>query len=515
MIQSSQKTPETGKVFLVGAGPGDPGLLTLRGAEVLGTADCVVYDRLANPRLLRLARADAELIYVGKQASRHAMRQEEINDLLIERARRGMLVCRLKGGDPFVFGRGGEEAEALADAGIPFEVVPGVTSAVAVPAYAGIPVTHRGYCSALGIITGHEDPTKSSSSLRWDAIARGLDTMVFLMGVENLPNIVSQLIGAGMPQETPVALIRWGTWSQQQTITGTLADVVRRVQEAGFASPAVTVVGRVVALREKLRWFDTRPLFGWRVLVTRTREQASSLARLLEEHGAEAVELPTIRVEPIPKPALTVEDLPSFHWIVFTSANGVRFFTEWVLREAGDIRAIGRAKIAAIGPATAQAVAARSLRVDFQPEREVAESLAEGIPDPLEGRRVLIPRAQEARDVLPETLSSRGADVTVLPVYRTLPAEPDSAPEVAQMLRRGELDALTFTSSSTVTNFVNLFGTEWLDSEARRPVVACIGPITADTARACGLPVDIVPEDSFTIPALVKAVVRYAQTGKA
>jgi len=502
-------------VFLVGAGPGDPGLLTLRGAEVIGAADCVIYDRLANPRLLRLARRDAELIYVGKQSSRHAMPQDEINALLIDRARQGMRVCRLKGGDPFVFGRGGEEAEALAEAGVPFEIVPGVTSAVAVPAYAGIPVTHRGYCSALGIVTGHEDPTKGGSSLRWDAIARGLDTIVFLMGVENLPNIVAELLRAGLPEATPIALIRWGTWSQQQTITGTLADIVHRVEEAGFASPAVTVVGQVVSLREKLRWFDTRPLFGWRVLVTRTREQASSLVRLLEENGAEAVELPTIRLEPIQSPDLPVEDLPSFDWIVFTSANGVRFFVEWVLRQAGDIRAMGTARIAAIGPATAQALTSRGLRVDFQPQREVAESLAEGIPGPLEGHRVLIPRAEEARDVLPQMLTSRGADVAVLPVYRTLPAEPDAAPEVAEMLRRGELHALTFTSSSTVTNFAKLFGTDWLNAAVRRPIVACIGPITADTARQHGLPVDVVPDDSFTVPALVSALVKYAQLGKA
>ncbi|MGQ9524452.1 MAG: uroporphyrinogen-III C-methyltransferase [Armatimonadota bacterium] len=514
MTQSSQKTPDTGKVFLVGAGPGDPGLLTLRGAEVLAAADCVVYDRLANPRLLQLARQDAELIYVGKQASRHAMPQAEINALLVDRAKQGLSVCRLKGGDPFVFGRGGEEAEALADAGVPFEVVPGVTSAVAVPAYAGIPVTHRGYCSALGIITGHEDPTKGGSSLRWKALARGLDTMVFLMAVENLPRIVSELTEAEMPLDTPVALIQWGTWSRQQTVTGVLSDIVRRVQEAGLTSPAVTVVGHVVSLRDKLRWFDTRPLFGWRVLVTRTREQASSLVRLLEEQGAEAVELPTIRLEPIHSPALPVDALTRFDWIVFTSANGVRYFTEWILRDVGDIRAIGSAKLAAIGPATAEAISNRGLRVEFQPDREVAEALAEGLPGSLDGRRVLIPRAEDARDVLPEILSARGAEVTVLPVYRTVPAEPGTAPEVADMLRQGDLDALTFTSSSTVGNFVRLFGTDWLAVSPHPPVVACIGPITAETAKNHGLPVDVVPDESFTVPSLVRALVQYAKCGK-
>ena len=501
-----------GKVYLVGAGPGDPGLITLKGVEALRAADCVVYDRLANPKLLRYARPDAELIYAGKQPNKHAMKQEEINQLLVQRAQEGKVVCRLKGGDPFVFGRGGEEAEALAEAGVPFEVVPGVTSAVAVPAYAGIPVTHRDLCSALGIITGHEDPTKGGSSLRWTELANGLDTLVFLMGVENLPNIASQLLDAGLPSDTPVAVVRWGTWPTQQTVTGTLADIVQRVQEAGLTSPAVTVVGKVVRLRQKLRWFDNKPLFGWRVLVTRTREQASEMAALLEELGADVLEVPTIRVEPIPELDLSRVDLASYRWIVFTSANGVRFFLERLMEQTGDIRSIGPARLAVIGPATASALRERGLRVDFQPEEEVAEALAAGLPGPLDGARILIPRAEEARDALLEGLRARGALVDVLPVYRTLPADPPEAETTAEMLFNGEIHLLTFTSSSTVRNFVRLFGTDWLgplSASGKRPIVACIGPITAETARACGLPVDVVPSEGYTVPSLVKAVADY------
>jgi len=504
-----------GKVFLVGAGPGDPGLLTLRGVEALAAADCVVYDRLANPQLLKHTKPGAELIYAGKQSSRHALRQEEINAILVARASEGKVVCRLKGGDPFVFGRGGEEAEALVDAGIPFEVVPGVTSAVAVPAYAGIPVTHRDFCSALGIVTGHEDPSKEQSALNWPALAAGLDTLVFLMGVENLPNIVQRLLDAGRSPTTPVALIRWGTRLNQQTLVGTLGDIVERVRQTGFESPAVTVVGRVVALRDRLRWFDARPLFGKRILVTRTREQASDLVRRLEALGADVVELPTIRIEPLPVGLASV-DLRRYHWIAFTSANAVHTFLQAVLAQKGDIRELGPAKLAAIGSATVDALRGYGLGVSFVPERAVAEALAEGFPGPLDGMAILIPQAQDARDVLSRVLRERGAAVDVLPVYQTVPNDPPAAAEVAEALSRGELDVLTFTSSSTVTNFVRLFGVEWLRAcRERRPVIACIGPITAGTAAQLGLPVDIAPEQDYTVPGLVKAIESHVCTGEA
>jgi uroporphyrinogen III methyltransferase/synthase len=489
----------TGKVSLVGAGPGDPELITVKGRRVLEEADVIVYDRLANPRLLRHARPDAERIYVGKRAAAYSMPQTEITELLIARARQGQRVCRLKGGDPFVFGRGGEEAEALVAAGIPFEVVPGVTSAIAVPAYAGIPVTHRGTCAAMAIVTGHEDPIKPGSLLGWEALAQGVDTLVFLMGVKNLPHVVAQLFAHGRPPETPVALIRWGTYPAQETLTGTLATIVEQVAGRRFDPPAIIVVGEVVRLRERLRWFDRRPLFGRRVLVTRSREQAGRLTALLEEEGAEAIELPLLRFEALPPPEAAVWE-ERYDWVIVTSTNTVTFLWEALVAVGRDMRALGQARVAAVGRETAAALAARGVRADFIPSTFTTERLLEELAADVSGASILIPRAEEAPDLLPEGLRSRGARVRVLPLYRTVPEE-TSAVELVERLEAGEIDAVTFTASSTVRFFRKLFP----DQTLAGIVVACIGPATAATARELGLPVSLVAEEQ-SVRGLVRSL---------
>ncbi len=407
------------------------------------------------------------------------------------------VVVRLKGGDPFVFGRGGEEAEFLAEEGIEFEVVPGITSAISVPAYAGIPVTHRDFCSTLGIITGHEDPTKTDSSIKWDKIATGIDTLVFLMGVENLPNIVSRLIENGRDAATPVALIRWGTRTQQETLTGTLADIVEKVTSACFKSPAVTVVGEVVKLREKLRWFDNRPLFGRKILVTRSREQAGALSDMLRRHGAEPIEFPVVKiVEPASFDEMdaALDRIESFDWLLFTSANGVRAVIDRLRALGRDIRWLKGPKIGAIGPKTAEAVKCCGINVAFTPAEFVAEAVAHEFPEDPAGKRILVFRAQEAREVLPEMLAQRGAQVDVVPVYRTLTEESD-VERIRELLNGGEIDAVTFTSSSTVRNFVELIGDKGRVAIPNGTKIACIGPITAQTAAQCGLDPDVIAEE--------------------
>ncbi len=490
----------SGLVYLVGAGPGDPGLLTLKGRDALASCDVVVYDRLAHPRLLRHCRPNAERIYVGKQAARHTMKQEEINALLVERGRAGQTVCRLKGGDPFVFGRGGEEAEALAEAGIPFVVVPGVTSGIAAPAYAGIPVTHRKLCSAFGIITGHEDPTKPESALRWGALAQGLDTYAFYMGVERLASVTQQLIAHGKSPETPAALIRWGTWTKQEVLTGTLSTLAQLAEAAGFQPPAMIVVGEVVRLREKLRWFDNRPLSGKTVVVTRAREQASELVDLLEDAGADVWEFPAIRIETLEK-AIPWDDLPNYDWLLFTSPNTVRLFFEQLRAEGRDVRSLGSAKIGSVGPTTTAALEEKGLRVAFQPKRETSEEMLKEFLENPDGLKVFLARAEEAPETLPEGLRAQGAAVDVLPLYRTVAAGED-AEDLRRAFEAGEIDAITFTSSSTVRFFFQAVGAVRADGVT----VACFGPRTAETAREHGLSVHVTP-DSRTLSAFVQALI--------
>ncbi len=480
-------------VYLVGAGPGDPGLLTRRGEALLQRADVVVYDRLASPTLLELAPARAELVDVGKAPGRAAMGQEQINQLLVARGAAGLEVVRLKGGDPFVFGRGGEEAEACIAAGVPFEVIPGVTSAIAAAAYAGIPVTHRGLSTSFTVVTGHEDPAKGSSDTDWDALARTGGTLVVLMGAGRVGLIAEALLAGGRAPSTPVAAVRWGTRPNQRTLRGTLG----KLGDLGVESPSAIIIGAVAAL--DLRWFEQRPLFGKRIVVTRAREQASELRTRLEQLGAEVIELPSIALQPVDFDLPALEDL---EWLVFTSANGVDAFFDGGLAPAGlDARALANTRVAVIGPGTERALARRGIRADLIPERFVAESLVAAFPKPESpGARVLIARAEQARDVLPEGLGDLGYAVSVLAVYRTIPAVAD--PADLERVRTGNVDAITFTSSSTVTNFCDAIGTVG----ETNPLVISIGPITSQTARDRGLDVG-AEADPHTIDGLVEAVI--------
>jgi uroporphyrinogen III methyltransferase/synthase len=460
--------------------------------------------------LLRHARPDAELIYVGKKPGEPSIPQEEINALLVELGRAGKTVVRLKGGDPYVFGRGGEEALALIEAGIPFEVVPGVTSGIAAPAYAGIPVTHRGVSASVAFITGHEDPTKDHPDVDWDRVAGGADTLILYMGVGRLRGITAALISAGRSPETPVAVIRWGTVPEQRTVTGTLGDIADRVAEANLRPPAVTVVGDVVSLREAgLDWYERRPLFGRRVVVTRARAQAGELSGQLERLGAEVLEFPTIEVRP-PEDFGPLDDavreLDSFSWLIFTSVNGVDAFVERLAHHGLDLRAVPRgARIAAIGPATAQRVREVGLRVDVVPEEFRAEALIESVTgESLAGMRVLIPRARVAREILPDKLREAGAEVVVPPAYESVPSS-GGREKLAEELEAGGIDCVTFTASSTVENLVRAFGAREAARLLSGTRVACIGPITADTARGHGLRVDAEARE-YTIPGLVEAV---------
>jgi uroporphyrinogen III methyltransferase/synthase len=469
-------------VYLVGAGPGDPGLLTRRGAELLARADVVVYDRLAHPSLLDLAPAGAERVAAGKAPGRAELTQDEINRVLVEHGRSGATVVRLKGGDPFVFGRGGEEAEALAAAGVPFEVVPGVTSAIAAPAYAGIPVTHRGLSTHFTVVTGHEDPTKDHADVDWDALARAGGTLVILMGAGRVGEIAKRLVAGGRDPATPVAAVRNGTRPDQQTVRATLATIA----DAGVQPPAAIVVGPVAA--QELAWFERRPLFGRSVVVTRAREQASDLRARLETLGADVLELPTIAIEPID---FALPDLAAYEWLVLTSVNGVVAFFDRGLAPAGlDARALSALRVAAIGPGTARALAEHGIRADLVPEQFVAESLVDAFPEPEPepsagaGPRVLLARAEQARDTLVEGLRARGYDVDVVAVYRTVTARPEG--RAVERVRRGDVDAITFTSSSTVTNLCDALG----QVPDHQPLVVSIGPVTSATARARGLRVD-------------------------
>ena len=486
-------TASSGTVYLVGAGPGDPGLIGRRAEELIASADVVLHDRLVPGEALGWARRDAELRYVGKRPGEPAMPQEEIEGLMVELAREGRSVVRLKGGDPFVFGRGGEEAEALAAAGIPFEVVPAVTAGVAAPAYAGIPVTHRDAASAVAFVTGHEDPEKPESALDWPALAAFPGTLVFYMGVRNLEAIADRLVAAGRPSDEPAAVVERGTMPGQRTVTGTLADIAQRADEAGLGAPAVTVVGPVARLRDGLQWLERRPLHGRRVVVTRARAQASGLARRLAALGAEVVEAPAIRIEPRPLDRGDVSRaagrIEEYALVCLTSPNGAELLMEALAAAGRDARALAGSTVAAIGPGTAAALADRGIRADVVPERSVAEALVEALePVPVEGRRALVARAAEARDVLPDALCDRGAHVDVLPLYDTV-AEPLD-PEAREAVR--DADYVTFTSSSTVRHFLG-GGADGggPPSLGERTRVVSIGPVTSATAREHGLEVHV------------------------
>ncbi|MHB8917892.1 MAG: uroporphyrinogen-III C-methyltransferase, partial [Desulfocucumaceae bacterium] len=474
-----------GTVYLVGAGPGDPGLITVKGLDCVSRADVIVYDRLAGHEILSHARADAERIYVGKSPERHTLRQEEINSLLVEKALGGKTVARLKGGDPFVFGRGGEEAEALYRAGVTFEVVPGITSAVAVPAYAGIPVTHRGLASSFAVVTGNEDPEKEGSGIDWESISTGASTLVFLMGMGNIWSITASLIRHGRPAETPAAVIRWGTTASQRTLVGNLENIAERAAAEGFANPSVIVVGEVVGLREKLKWFEKKPLFGKVVLVTRSREQASALSRAIGELGGRAVEFPTISIadpEDFGPLDRAVASAPGYGWIIFTSVNGVRYFFDRLFKSGGDIRDLRGVNICAIGPRTRESLAGYGIRVEYMPSEYRAEEIVEGLKGKiLPGDTILLPRADIARKALADLLRDLGAEVDEVAAYRTVSGG-GRREEILSMIGQGLIDIITFTSSSTVKNFVGMMG----EGAFPLPVgvkVASIGPVTSETAR--------------------------------
>jgi len=499
-----------GKVYLIGAGPGDPGLFTLKGKSILERADCVVYDFLAAEELLRFCRPDAEKIFVGKRGGGPRRPQEEINQLLIAKAHEVGTVARLKGGDPFVFGRGGEEALALTRAGIPFEVVPGVTSGLAAPAYAGIPITHRELASSVCFIAGHEDPTKEESAIDWSAAGSG-GTLVFFMGTRNLAAIASQLVAHGRPPETPIAVIHWGTRPRQQVVTGTLENISQRA--ADLHPPTVIVVGDVVKLRDQLNWFERLPLFGKRIVITRARAQAGVLREALAELGAEVIEIPTIEIrEPVSWEPLdgSIRRLEEFHYLLVTSANGVRSFLARLKACGRDVRDLKGLTIGAIGPATAAEFAKTGIRVDFIPAEYRAEGLLEALAGhELRGMSFLVPRAKVARDLVPRVLRERGARVEVVEAYETV--TPEFPAEELERLLSPPPDVITFTSSSTATNFAKLFGDRPLNEVLRGTAVASIGPITSETLRKLGLEVTVETKES-TIPGLVVAVKEYFQS---
>jgi uroporphyrinogen III methyltransferase / synthase len=499
---------KVGKVYIIGAGPGDAGLITLKAVECLRLADVVIYDNLVNEELLKYAPKQARFIYAGKKGGDHTLPQDRINELLADEALAGNIVARLKGGDPFIFGRGGEEAEVLVVRGVPFEVVSGVTSAIAVPAYAGIPLTHRGLTSTVAFITGHEDPTKEQSDIDWQALS-GIGTLVFLMGVKNLKQITGALISHGKSADTPAALIRRGTTPHQQILTGTLATIVDLAQANRFKPPAILVVGPVVGLRETLRWFDIKPLFGRGVVITRPERQADDLATRLAAQGAHPIAFPTISIVP---PAdwseldKALDELESYNWLIFTSANGVHFFFQRLREKGRDIRDLKGIKIACIGPATAGKMESLGINVDLVPDEFIAEGILKSFAAmDLRGEKMLIPRAAKARDVLPEGLKEQGAAVDVAVAYRTVNSGRKKE-ELLSLIDEGEVDVITFTSSSTVANFIEIMGADF--SLPPRVKIACIGPVTADAARKAGFRVDIAHQE-YTMDGLVQSLVEY------
>jgi uroporphyrinogen III methyltransferase/synthase len=498
-----------GKVFLVGAGPGDEGLITLKGLNAIKEADVILYDRLANPKLLEYSKDSVELFYVGKSAKHHYRTQDEINQLLIEQAQAGKVVTRLKGGDPFIFGRGGEEGQELLQAGIDFEIVPGITSPISVPAYAGIPLTHRDYNSSIALVTGHEDPTKDKNNVDWQKLATTVGTIVILMGVGNLPKIVPQLIAGGRNSQTPVALIRWGTRPEQETLVGTLDNIVDKVRSANFKAPAIIVVGEVVKLREELNWFEKKSLFAKSIVVTRPTKQAKGLCRALAQEGAEIIEAPAIEIAP-PESYQKLDDalerIGDYDWIIFTSINGVEAFMKRLFELSKDVRALAGVKLCAIGPKTAGRLQDYGLIVDYLPDDYVSEAILTGFStEDLSNQRFLLPRADLARDLLEEGLAELGATVDNVIAYRTIQGAGNE--ELADRLVAGDVDLITFTSSSTVDNLIKGLGDNY--QELLKDVeIACIGPITAKTAEGYGLKVTIIAKE-YTIEGLLAAIKKY------
>jgi uroporphyrinogen III methyltransferase/synthase len=505
------KTLQKGYVYLIGAGPGDPGLITVKGRECIARAQVVLYDHLANERLLAFAPSGSEIIYAGKVGGAHNRAQSQINELLVAKALEGKVVARLKGGDPFIFGRGGEECEALARAGIPFEVVPGVTAAVGAAAYAGIPLTHRGVATSVAFVTGHETPDKAASQIDWQSLARQQGTLVFYMGMKNLRQISDGLLAHGCPASTPVALIRWGTRPDQEVLTGTLASIAAAADSAGFKAPAVTVVGDVVHLREQLRWFDNRPLSGRRILVTRAADQAGEFSALLEAEGARVFEAPTIALVPpesYDELDGAIARLGNFDWVVFSSANAVSFFFARLAELGRDARALGSCRVCAVGPRTAELLATHGIRADLVPSDYKAEGVVDAFSSlPMSGARVLFPRADRAREVIPAGLAALGADMTAPVAYRNV--VPDALdPAVITALEEHRIDCVTFTASSTVSNLAAILGENRLLNLLEGVAVASIGPVTSRTCRELGLEVAIEPKN-YTLASLTAEIVRY------
>lgn len=511
------ETNGRGKVYLVGAGPGDPGLITVKGKALLEKAEVVIYDYLANKKFLKYVSPVAELLYVGKRGGRiHSHTQEEINRMLVDRALTGKIVVRLKGGDPFIFGRGGEEIEELAQSGLEFEVVPGVTAASAAATYAGIPITHRKYTATVAFVTGHEDPTKKGSNIAWDKLATGVGTLVFYMGIKNLPVIMERLMRYGRDPKTPVAVIRWASTPAHHTLVGTIDTIADIAQEAGIRPPAVIVVGEVVKLRETMNWFEHKPLLGKKIMVTRTREQASELVERLEELGADCLEFATIALEPPDSwEALdgAIKKMPQFDWVLFTSINAIKFFFGRLFELGLDSRSLGNVKIAAVGTSTDHELRAYGLKSDLLPEDEfTGQGLAEELVkrEAVAGKKFLLPRALKAGDSLPRTLREAGGEVEIVPVYQNVRPQ-GQEDELRRIFAEEQIDMVTFTSSSTVNNFIFMLNPETpaeLANLLSGVGVASIGPITSKTVGKHGLKVDVQPEN-YTIADLVTGIVSY------
>ncbi len=498
-----------GNVYIVGAGPGEAELITLKAKKCLEKADVVIYDYLVNREILKFAPPEAELICVGKKNTRERIPQEEINNIMIKKAREGKNVVRLKGGDPFVFGRGGEEALALASQNIPFDIVPGITAAIGVAEYAGIPLTHREYSSVL-LLTGHEDPSKLRPSIDWESISKIQGTLVFYMGMKTLPLIVKRLLSYGKRPDTPAAVVHWGSIPLQKTVCSRLDKIVAEVKKSGITSPSILVVGDVVSLREKINWYEKKPLFGKKIVITRTEEQSEELQVLLKDLGANVITLPMIKiVPPSDYSALdsAIEGIDRYDWMIFTSVNGVKFFFSRLKEKKGDVRELKGIKIMAIGPRTREEIERQNISVDAMPEKFIAESVVSLFGEDIKNKKILLPRARIARDVIPVELRKKGAHVDVVTAYETV--LPDiKRGEIQSIFRKDRVEVVIFTSSSTVRNFVAIAGVKNLHGMLKGVKVACIGPVTEKTAKECGIKVDIVPE-VYTMEGLVNAISDY------